>query len=170
MANIMQWDPFRELNVLQNRMNRLFGEFGAMQPSEQSLESTAFSPPVDVYEDQDHVTIKVEAPGIDEKDLDVRIDNNVLTVSGKRTFEKDEKKENYHRIERQYGSFSRSFTLPSTVDPNACKANYNNGVLNISFNKRAESRPRQIQIGAGGMQAKGGEQKPPLKAGEHKAA
>src|SRR3954463_11654210 len=115
MTLIARWDPYRELVTLQDRMNRLFQE--AAGTGETSLTTTgAFIPPVDVYEDEQGLRLKLEVPGIDEKDLDVRIENNVLSIRGERKFENEEKEENFHRIERRYGSFARSFTLPNTVD------------------------------------------------------
>ena len=115
MTVLTRWDPFRELYSLQNRMNRLFEEqYGGGR--EESLTAGAFVPPVDIYEDEHSIQLKLEVPGIDEKDLDVRVENNTLTVTGERKFEKEEKEENFHRVERRYGSFIRSFTLPNTVD------------------------------------------------------
>src|SRR3982074_3916818 len=115
MTFVTRFDPFREFVTLQDRMNRLFGE---TQPegAEEALTTTSFAPPVDIYEDEHNITLKLEVPGIDEKDIDVRIDNNTLTVHGERKIEKEEKEENFRRVERQYGDFTRSFTLPSSVD------------------------------------------------------
>ncbi len=109
----------------------------------------AFVPPVDIYEDEHGIQLKLEAPGIDEKDLDIKVENNVLTVSGERKFEKEEKEENFHRVERRYGSFSRSFTLPNTVDTENIHADYENGVLKIRLAKRAEAKPKQIKVNIG---------------------
>src|SRR5579864_9418327 len=114
MPVLTRWDPFRELNALQSRMHRMFEEqYGGGR--EEQLTTGAFVPPVDIYEDEHSIQLKLEVPGIDEKDLDIRVENNVMSVSGERKFEKEEKEENFRRIERRYGSFSRSFTLPSTV-------------------------------------------------------
>jgi len=152
MTLLTRWDPFREFSVLQDRMNRLFQEY---TPSgEEQLSTTTFVPAVDVYEDEHHVTLKAELPGVDPKDVDIRIENNVLTVRGERKFEKEEKEENFHRIERRYGSFMRSFTLPNTVNPDSVKADYENGLLKIQFEKRAEAKPKQIQVNIGGGQQK----------------
>jgi HSP20 family protein len=129
MTVLTRWDPFREFSTLQDRMNRLFQQ--SYGDREEALTTSTFAPAVDVYEDEHNVTLKIEVPGIDEKDIDVRIENNTLTVHGERKFEKEEKEENYRRIERQYGSFTRSFTLPNTVDPNNVQANYEKGVLKI---------------------------------------
>ena len=109
-----------------------------------------FAPPVDVYEDEQGVTLKIEVPGIDEKDIDVSIASNTLTVRGERTLEKEEKEENFQRVERQYGSFTRSFTLPNSVDLEQVSANYNKGVLKIRLAKKAESKPKQIKLNVDG--------------------
>ena len=101
---------------------------------------------MDIYEDEHNITLKMEVPGIDEKDIDVRIENNTLTVHGERKFEKEEKEENFRRVERQYGSFTRSFTLPSSVDLGQVSAHYDRGMLKISLAKKAEAKPKQIKI------------------------
>ena len=112
---------------------------------------------MDIYEDEQSIQLKLEVPGIDEKDLDVKVENNVLTVSGERRFEKEEKEENYRRVERQYGSFTRTFTLPTTVDAEKVEANYDKGVLKIALPKKAEAKPKQIKVNVGGktLEAKG---------------
>ncbi len=148
MTILTRWDPFREFATLQDRMNRLFRDsFG--EGREESLTTSSFAPPVDVYEDEHNVTLKIEVPGIEEKDIDVRIENNTLTVHGERKFEKEEKEENYRRVERQYGSFTRSFTLPNTVDTDRVAADYNKGVLKITLAKKAEAKPKQIKVNVG---------------------
>jgi len=124
-----------------NRMNRLFRESYSPEGPEEALTTTSFAPPVDIYEDGHTITLKLEVPGIDEKDIDVRIDNNTLTVHGERKIEKEEKEENFRRVERQYGSFTRSFTLPNSVDPGLLSAHYDKGVLKISLAKKAEAKP-----------------------------
>ena len=157
MTLITRWDPFREFVTLQSRMNRLFHDsFGDTR--EEALTTNTFAPPVDVYEDEHNITLKIEAPGIDEKDIDVRIENNTLTVHGERKFEKEEKEENYRRVERQYGSFTRTFTLPQTVDQDSVQANYEKGVLKIQLAKKAEAKPKQIKVNVGSaktLEAKG---------------
>jgi HSP20 family protein len=140
---ITRWDPFREVASLQNRVNSLFRDF---TEGESSMTTANFVPAVDVYEDAQKVVLKLEVPGIDEKDLDVRVENNTLTVKGERKFEKEEKEENFHRIERRYGSFYRAFTLPSTVDTEKIGASYNAGVLKLELKKKAEAQPKQIKI------------------------
>src|SRR2546422_10241773 len=148
MTVLTRWDPFREFTTLQDRMNRLLRDsFGS--ESQETLASTSFAPAVDVYEDEHNVTLKIEVPGIDEKDIDVRIENNTLTVHGERKVEKEEKEENFRRVERQYGSFIRSFTLPSSVDSGQVSAHYDNGVLKIKLAKKAEAKPKQIKVNVG---------------------
>ena len=148
MTVLTRWDPFRELTSLQNRMSRLFEEqYGSGR--EESLTAGAFVPPVDIYEDEHSIQLKLEVPGIDQKALDVKVENNVLTVSGERKFEKEEKEENFRRVERRYGSFTRSFTLPNTVNSEDVSADYNNGVLKMRLGKRAEAKPKQIKVNIG---------------------
>ncbi len=149
MTLLTRWDPFREFATLQDRMNRLFRESYGPEGREEALTSTTFAPPVDVYEDEHSVSLKIEVPGIDDKDIDVRIENNVLTVHGERKFEKEEKEENFRRVERQYGSFTRTFSLPSTVDGERVSANYDKGILKITLPKKAEAKPKQIKVNVG---------------------
>ena len=149
MTMFTRYDPFREFVTLQDRMNRLFRDPRGPEGQDESLSTTAFAPPVDVYEDEHNVTLKIEVPGIDEKDIDVRIENNTLTVHGERKFEKEEKEENYRRMERQYGSFTRTFTLPSTVNHDNVQADYDKGVLKIKLEKKAEAKPKQIKVNVG---------------------
>jgi HSP20 family protein len=147
MTVLTRWEPFREFSTLQDRMNRLFRE--SFEGQEQSLTTASFAPAVDVYEDEHNVTLKIEVPGIEEKDIDIRIENNVLTLHGERKIEKEEKEENYRRVERQYGSFTRTFTLPNTVDTENVQANYDKGVLKIGLPKKAEAKPKQIKVNVG---------------------
>ena len=143
---INRWDPFREVMALQNRVNSLFRE---MNEGDNPLTTASFVPAVDIYEDNKKVVLKLEVPGMEEKDLDVRVENNTLTVKGERKFEKDEKEENFHRIERRYGSFYRAFTLPTTVDTDGVSANYNAGVLKLELKKKPEAQPKQIKVNVG---------------------
>jgi HSP20 family protein len=143
---ITRWDPFRDVIGLQNRVNSLFRDFN---DGGDGLTTASFAPAVDVYEDAQKVVLKLEVPGIEEKDLDVRVENHTLTVKGERKFEKEEKEENFHRIERRYGSFYRAFTLPSTVDTENVQATYNAGVLKLELKKKAEAQPKQIKVHAG---------------------
>ena len=152
MTLLTRWEPFREFSTMQdrmNRMNRLFRESYSPEGPEEALTTTAFSPPVDIYEDEHNITLKLEVPGINEKDIDVRVDNNTLSVHGERKIGKEEKEENFRRVERQYGSFTRSFTLPSSVDSGQVSANYDKGVLKIKLPKKAEAKPKQIKVNVG---------------------
>ena len=150
MTVLTRWEPFRDLSALQNRMNRLFeAQYGGGR--EESLTTGAFVPAVDIYEDEHSIQLKLEVPGIDEKDLDVKVENNVLSVSGERKLEREEKEENFHRVERRYGSFTRSFTLPNTVSTDDIQADYDRGVLKVRLAKRAEAKPKQIKVSVGGQ-------------------
>jgi HSP20 family protein len=156
MTLLRRWEPFRESSTMQdrmNRMNRLFREAYSPEGPEDALTTTSFAPPVDIYEDEHNIILKLEVPGIDEKDIDVRIDNNTLTVQGERKMEKEEKEENFRRVERQYGEFTRSFTLPSSVDPGQVTAHYDKGVLMIKLAKKAEAKPKQIKVNVGSEKA-----------------
>jgi HSP20 family protein len=146
MTVLTRWEPFREVATLQDRMNRLFRETYNQSTQDESLTTSTFSPAVDVYEDEHTVTLKVEVPGIDEKDIDIRLENNTLTIHGERKIEKEEKEENYRRVERQYGSFTRTFTLPTTVDAEHVSATYDKGVLKVALPKKAEAKPKQIKV------------------------
>src|SRR5882672_10174287 len=153
MTLLTRWEPLREFSTMQdrmNRMNRLFRDSYGSEGPEEALTTTSFAPPVDIYEDEHSITLKLEVPGIDEKDVDVRIDNNTLTVHGERKIEKEEKEENFRRVERQYGTFPRSFPLPSSVDSGQVRADYNQGVLKIKLAKKAEAKPKQIKVNVGG--------------------
>jgi HSP20 family protein len=143
---ITRWDPYREVLTLQNRLNSLFQDYGRGHGENDSVFTAAFVPPVDVYEDDHKIVLKLEVPGLRQEDLDIQIENNALTVKGERKFEKEEKEENFHRIERRYGSFFRSFTVPNTVNSEAVKASYDAGVLRIELEKRAEAKPKQIKV------------------------
>ena len=150
MTLLTGWESLRELSAMQNRMNRVFRESRSPEGPEEALTTTALAPQVDIYEGEHNIILKIEVPGIDEKDIDVSIQNNTLTVRGKRKIEKEEKEENFHRVERQYGSFSRSFTLPSSVDPGQVSARCDRGVLKISLAKKAEAKPTRIKVNVGG--------------------
>jgi HSP20 family protein len=153
MTLLTGWEPVREFSAMQdrvNRLNRLVRESYRPEGPEEALTTSTLAPPVDIYEDEHSIVLKIEVPGIDEKDVDVRIQNNTLTVQGERKIEKEEKEENYRRIERQYGSFTRSFTLPSSVDPAQVSAHCDKGVLKINLAKKAEAKPTQIKVNVGG--------------------
>jgi HSP20 family protein len=157
---ITRWDPFREFASLQNRVNGLFQDFNRGQGQDELLTTGNFVPAVDVYEDEHKITLKLEIPGIDQKDVDISYENNTLTVRGERKFEKEEKEENFHRIERSYGTFARSFTLPNSVDPENIHAEYVSGVLKIDLAKRAEAKPKQIKVNIGGQKSVEGKVEP----------
>jgi HSP20 family protein len=140
---ITRWDPFREVVALQNRVNSLFRD---LNEGDDPVAAASFVQAVDIYEDAQKVMLKLEVPGIDQKDLDVRIEDHTLTVKGERKFESEEKEQNFHRIERRYGSFYRAFTLPSTVDTENVAASYNAGVLKLELKKKPEAQPKQIEI------------------------
>jgi HSP20 family protein len=162
MTTLARFVPFRsplaDVAVLQNRLNSIFNDFAQPESQQESLAMGNFIPPVDVYEDAHQLVLKLEVPGIKQEDLDVQVENQTLTVKGERRFEKDEKEENFHRIERRYGSFTRSFTLPQTVDTAAPKASYEHGVLTIALPKKEAAKPKQVKVeiasGSGAPQAK----------------
>ncbi len=143
---ITRWDPFREVVALQNRVNSLFRE---MNEADDPVAAASFTPAVDIYEDAEKVVLKLEVPGVDQNDLHVGVENHTLTVKGERKFEAEEKEQNFHRIERRYGSFYRAFTLPSTVDTENVAASYNAGVLKLELKKKPEAQPKQIKVNVG---------------------
>ncbi len=147
MTFLTRFEPFREFASQQNQMSRLLQQEALGR--EDALLSTSFAPPVDIYEDEHSYTLKLEVPGIEEKDIDVKLENSTLTVTGERKFEKEEKEENYRRVERRYGSFVRSFTLPQTIDSETVTAEYDKGLLKIRLAKKAEAKPKQIKISVG---------------------
>jgi len=140
---ITRWDPFREVVALQDRVNSLFRD---LNQGDDPVAAAGFVPAVDIYEDAQQVVLKLEVPGIQEKDLDIRVEDHTLTVKGERNFEAEEKEQNFHRIERRYGTFFRAFTLPSTVDTESVKASYNAGVLKLELAKKPEAQPKQIKV------------------------
>ncbi len=145
---IVRWEPFRDLLSLQERMNRMFGEYRqSAGPSDDDWAlGGSWAPAVDIYEQGNDIVLKAELPGVDPKDVDIRLENNVLSLRGQRRLETEVKKESYHRVERSYGSFSRSFTLPSVVDQAAIKAEVKDGILKLVLPKREEAKPKQIEI------------------------
>jgi HSP20 family protein len=139
---VTRFDPFRDLA----RLNRLIADSANR---EKGFNSASFVPPVDIVEDEHNIVLKVEAPGVDQKDLDVRIENNVITIRGERKLKKETKEENYHRVERRYGTFQRSFGLPQTVNTENVTADYENGILKVTLAKRAEAKPKQVKVNVG---------------------
>lgn len=141
MAMLSRWEPFRDLARMQDEMNRLFDDRLA-----RTGESVGWTPACDIFEDEEGVTLKFELAGVEPKDVDVRFENGVLTLRGERKLEREDKRENYHRIERSYGTFTRSFSLPGSVDAEKIRADAKNGVLQVFLPKRAEAKPRAIQV------------------------
>ncbi len=145
MTTITRWDPFRAPTTLQEQINRLFEDsFFRGRGDESAL--TTWAPAVDIYETEHELVVKADLPDVNEKDLDIRVENSMLTIRGQRKFEQSVKEEDYLRVERAYGSFTRSFSLPNTVNTEAMKAEYRNGVLTVRMPKREESKPKQIKV------------------------
>ena len=148
-----QFVPFRsamsDVAVLQNRLNSIFNDFARPEAGQETLAAGNFVPAVDVYEDEQKLVLKLEVPGIKQEDLDVRVENQTLTVKGERKLENEEKEENFHRIERRFGTFTRSFTLPVSVDTASIAAKYENGVLAIQLAKKEAAKPRQVKVEIG---------------------
>jgi HSP20 family protein len=144
---IVRWEPFRDLVTSQDRFNRLFNDtFSRAFEDEGTLSTRGWNPAVDIYETDHNVTLKAELPGIDPKDVDIRVEDGTLHLSGERKFEKEVKEENYHRVERTYGSFTRSFALPRSVDPDKVTAEYKDGVLTLTVPKKEEAKPKTIKV------------------------
>lgn len=141
------WDPFREITQLQKQMNQLFGDvFGGTSNTQTPVQAGGFVPAADVYEDGTALKLRLEVPGVQPNDVDITLDDSVLTVKGERKLPEGEIVDRYLAVESPFGPFSRSFVLPNTVDPASLAANYVNGVLEISMTKRADARSRQIPI------------------------
>ncbi len=143
--NIVRFDPFRDLAALQERVNRAFG---AYRPVDDDLTARgSWVPPVDIFESNNHeLVLKAELPDVNREDINLKVENSTLTLSGEKKFEKEVTEEHFHRVERNYGSFSRSFTLPQTVDTGRIAAEYKNGVLTVRLPLREEAKPKQIQV------------------------
>ena len=141
--SLIKWDPFRELHMFPGRFGTFLGK-----DWEKSMSTTEWNPSVDIFENDNEVVIKAELPGMDAKDIEVKLENNVLVLKGERRFEKEAKEENYHRIEREYGSFSRAFSLPAAVDGDKVTAEYKDGVLKVMLPKKEEIKPKPIKIAA----------------------
>ena len=152
--NIVRYDPFRDLRNLQDEMTRLFTGTLPSGTGREEMTNGAWSPRVDIFEDKDHLVLEAELPGMNRDDFDLSFENNVLTLSGERKFEKKTDEGNYHRVERSYGSFTRSFTLPQTVTADGAKAEFNNGVLHVTLPKREETKARKIEISGADTQPK----------------
>jgi HSP20 family protein len=148
MQTISRWDPLRGLNSLQDQVNRLFDESFSRGRSGES-EMGTWAPAVDIYETEQELVLKADLPEVNEHDIDIRVENNVLTIRGERKFQNEVSQDNFLRIERACGPFTRSFSLPNSIHTEAIKADYRNGVLSVRMPKREESKPKQIRIGVG---------------------
>ena len=150
MTSMTRFVPFRsplaDVAILQNRLNSIFNDFARPDEAQETLTAANFIPAVDIYEDDQKLVLKLEVPGVKQEDLDVRLENQTLTVKGERKFESEEKQENFHRIERRFGTFARSFTLPVTVDTSSVSAKYEHGVLAIQLAKKEAAKPKQVKI------------------------
>jgi HSP20 family protein len=142
MALMQRWDPLRDLARVQEDMNRLFED----RLGNRAGESVGWTPACDIYEDSEGVTLRFELAGVEPKDVDIRFENGVLTLRGERKLEQEDKRENYHRVETSYGTFTRSFSLPGTIDVEKIRAESKNGVLSVHLPKRAEAKPKAIQV------------------------
>jgi len=140
---------FRGQSTLQDQINRLFNDAFERTSFSQESNLTAWAPAVDIHENEHELVVKADLPGVDAKDLDIRVENNILTIRGERKFEKKVNEDSYLRVERAYGSFSRSFSLANTVNPDGIKADYQDGVLSLTFPKREEAKPKQIKVSVG---------------------
>jgi len=148
MRTLNRWEqPFRGATNLQEQINRVFGDLVGRTGQESNL--TPWAPAVDIFETENELVVKADLPDVNPQDLDIRVENNVLTIRGERKFEKEVNEDNYLRIERSYGSFSRSFSLASSVNADAINADYQNGVLTLSIPKREEAKPKQIKVNVG---------------------
>ena len=145
---MVRFDPFRDLAVLQDRMNRLFNDSYGPRQSDDLMSRGTWSPAVDIYEIDGGLVLKAELPDMRREDIDVSVENNTLTIKGERKLDHEIRQESFHRVERPYGSFVRSFSLPNTVDASRIGAEYKNGVLTVKLPVREEAKPRQIQIDA----------------------
>ena len=144
--SISRYDPFRDLPTLQQEVNRLFTGILPHSFDDEGIARGSWSPSVDIYENKDHIVLEAELPGMSREDFDLSVENNVITLRGERHFEKKEETDNYHRVERAYGSFLRSFTLPNTVSGEGANADYRNGVLRVTLPKREETKARRIEV------------------------
>jgi HSP20 family protein len=145
---VVRWEPFRDLLSLQDRMNRMFDESyrGRSTSEDDWALGGSWAPAVDIYEKDGNIVLTAELPGLDPKDVDVRVENNVLTLRGERKWSNEIQREAYHRVERAYGNFTRSFTLPNVVDTEKIKADFKDGMLKLVLPKREEAKPKQISI------------------------
>jgi HSP20 family protein len=147
---LIRWDPFREMSSLQERMNRLMSDFRTRSPfGEEEMAQGAWIPAVDIYETKESIVLNVELPGVTKEDIALEVKDSTLTIKGEKKLEKNVKEENFHRLERSYGSFTRAFTLPSTVQQDKVKAKFRDGILEIMLPKAEEAKPKQIKVDVG---------------------
>jgi HSP20 family protein len=145
MMTVARWEPFRGLSALHDQVNRLFNETMFRGQGEESA-LTTWAPAADIHETPNELVVKADLPDVDEKNIDIRVENNLFTIRGEREFEKNVSEDNYLRVERSYGSFSHSFTLSNTVNAEAIQAEYKNGVLTVKLPKREEAKGRQVKV------------------------
>ena len=143
---IIRWAPVRDMVTLREKMNRMFEDAFAGKGEDKDMAPSSWAPAVDIYETENEIVMTAEIPGIDEKDIEIKIEDNTLTLRGERKFSKETKEENYHRLERSYGTFYRAFTLPNSVDPDNIQAEHENGILRVTMPKKQELKPRTVKI------------------------
>jgi HSP20 family protein len=146
---LVRWDPTRELDSLQSEFNRLFDSF--LGNGGADARARRWVPPMDLVETEDHLVLKADLPGVSKEDVDIEVKDNVLTVSGERKAEHEEEADGYYRIERAFGRFSRSLTLPQGIDNDAISADFTDGVLEVRIPKPEERKPQRVRIGAGSV-------------------
>lgn len=145
--SITRWEPFRDLVTTQDRFNQLFNDtFSRAYGGDDQVTPRNWAPPVDIYETDEGLVLQAELPGINPDDVEIRVEDNTLYLKGERKFEKEIKEENLHRVERSYGTFTRSFALPSSIDASKVKAEYKNGILTLAMPKHEEAKPKTIKI------------------------
>ena len=145
---IVRWEPFRDLVTTQDRLNRLFNETMGRFVGSEGIRSGAWVPPVDIYETEQNIVLKAELPGVDPKDVEATVHEGTLYLKGERKYEKEVKEENYHHVERAYGSFARSFELPASVDADKVQAEFKDGILTLTMPKKEEAKAKRIKISA----------------------
>ena len=143
---IVRWEPFRDLVATQRDFDRLFREAFSPMFGEGEVSTRTWAPPVDIYETDENLVLKAELPGIDPNNVEIRVEDNSLYLKGERKFEKEVKEQNYHRVERSYGTFTRTFSLPSSISADKVVANYKDGILTLTMPKREEAKPKTIKI------------------------
>ena len=147
--NLMRFEPYREIATLQDRLNRAFGAPFGRPDREDEMNLAAWAPPVDIAEEKDRILITAELPGFQEDQIEIQTENGMLTLRGERKFEKETEGRSYHRVERSYGQFVRSFSLPNNVDREKIRADFSNGLLKVELPKREDAKPRTIRITGG---------------------